>query len=129
MLSYPHRTCRPLRRTRIGPRLLHIFVLGGAFLASCSVQTTIPELPRDVPASWRSDLAAARADEDTRRTSMQPDLANWWRAFDDAALNQLIERALHDNLTIQMAGERLTAARSLRHRARSQFWPNLNFGV
>jgi NodT family efflux transporter outer membrane factor (OMF) lipoprotein len=95
-----------------------------ALLGACSVQTPIPDLPRDAPDAWHDHNANAHAPE-----SMQPDLQNWWYAFDDTTLNELIERALRDNLSIQMAGERLRAARSLRRRARSEFWPNLNFRI
>ena len=93
-----------------------------ALLAACSpIETKVPDLPNDVPARWQTGVPA--------QGLPQPDLQNWWHAFDDATLNQLIERALHDNLGIQIAGERLRAARSLRHRARSEFWPNLNFRI
>ena len=94
---------------------------GTVLLAACSViETKLPELPNDTPAGWRGAPATQ---------GLQPDLTDWWHAFDDAALNQLIERALHDNLGIQIAGERLRAARALRHRSRSEFWPNLNFRI
>src|SRR5579863_632470 len=97
---------------------------GAVLLAACSgIETKLPELPNDAPAAWRGAPAGTQAD------LRQPDLKDWWRAFDDATLDQLIERALHDNLGIQIAGERLRAARALRHRSRSEFWPNLNFRI
>ena len=85
-----------------------------ALLAACSpIETKVPDLPNDVPARWQTGVPA--------QGLPQPDLQNWWHAFDDATLNQLIERALHDNLGIQIAGERLRAANSMRHRTRSAF--------
>ena len=88
-------------------------------LAACSWHTAIPDLPKDAPADWQTRNAAAGG--------FAPDLDHWWRAFDDPALNALVERALTDNLNIQIAGERLQAARAARHAKRSAFWPNLNF--
>ncbi len=93
-----------------------------ALFAGCApIHTRVPDLPSEVPAKWQHGAPATEG--------LQPDLEHWWRAFDDATLDRLIERALHDNLGIQIAGERLRAARSLRHRARSEFWPNLNFRI
>ncbi len=98
-------------------RLSALACLVGALLAGCATRTTVPDLPHDVPAAWQTSAAGG----------LKPDLQNWWRAFDDTTLDQLIERALRDNLTLHIAGERLVAARALRHRSRSDFWPNLNF--
>ncbi|MDR0780151.1 MAG: TolC family protein [Pseudomonadales bacterium] len=79
----------------------------------------MPELARDTPSDWqtREEVAGGLA----------PDLDHWWRAFDDPVLNSLIERALQNNLNIQIAGERLQAARLVRQANRGAFWPNLNF--
>jgi NodT family efflux transporter outer membrane factor (OMF) lipoprotein len=89
-------------------------------LAGCAAwHTAIPDPPKDTPTGWQARDAAAGG--------LAPDLDHWWRAFDDPALNNLIERALQDNLNIQIAGERLRAARAVRHARRSVFWPNLNF--
>ncbi|MBS0589154.1 MAG: TolC family protein [Proteobacteria bacterium] len=92
----------------------------GAFLLSgCAMwHTAIPDLPRDAPASWQARHSSGE---------FRPDLDHWWRAFGDPVLNDLIERALKENLNIQMARERLQAARAVRHASRSLFWPNLNF--
>lgn len=89
-------------------------------LAACATQP-VPELPRDTPAGWHNQAAAP--------AGLQPDLQHWWRAFNDATLDGLIERALKDNLTIRIAAERVNAARALQHRASHEFWPNLNFRI
>ncbi len=90
-------------------------------VGACSMQTKMPALPQNTPASWQDRQVSAGG--------LAPDLDSWWRAFGDATLDRLIEAALRDNLNIQIAGERLKAARALRHRSRSEFWPNLNFRV
>ena len=101
---------------------LRASALAAAFaIAACAVRTPLPDLPRDTPTGWRNEAAAPGG--------LQPDLEHWWHAFNDATLDTLIERALHDNLNLQIAGERLKAARALQHRASREFWPNLNFRV
>lgn len=40
------------------------------------------------------------------------DNAAWWRSFNDPTLNALVERALHDNLSIALAKERVIEARA-----------------
>ncbi|MEP6938335.1 MAG: efflux transporter outer membrane subunit [Rudaea sp.] len=92
-------------------------------LGACSVNTTLPDLPKQTPAAWHSRDSAPPA------AGLQPDLEHWWKAFDDGMLDRLIERALHENLNVQIVGQRLIAARALHHRSRSEFWPNLNFRV
>lgn len=91
-------------------------------LAACAAQP-VPKLPHDTPAAWRHSVGA------TEPAGLQPDLRNWWRAFNDATLDRLVERALKDNLNIQIAAERLRAARALQHHASREFWPNLNFRI
>jgi NodT family efflux transporter outer membrane factor (OMF) lipoprotein len=89
-------------------------------LAGCGpTHTSIPDLPHDTPADWQARNAVAGG--------LAPDLDHWWRAFNDPVLDGLIERALKENLNVRIAGERLQAARSVRHAQRSAFWPNLNF--
>ena len=82
----------------------------GLFAACASWHTTVPDLPKDTPADWQARNAAA--------AGLAPDLDHWWRAFGDPVLDDLIERAQQDNLNIQIAGERLLAARAVRHTKR-----------
>lgn len=88
-------------------------------LAACSWHTAIPDLPKETPKDWQ--------ERDAQTRGLVPDLDHWWRVFDDPVLNALIERALTDNLNIQIAGERLQAARAARLAKRGAYWPNLNF--
>ncbi len=96
--------------------------LGAALaLTACATHTSLPNLPRETPSTWRDHSSAP--------AGLQPDLQYWWRAFNDATLDGLIERALHDNLNLQIAAERLKGARALQHRASREFWPNLNYRI
>jgi NodT family efflux transporter outer membrane factor (OMF) lipoprotein len=97
-------------------------ILAALVLVACALHTSLPDLPKDAPAAWRnapsaSDLPPGPA----------PDLDHWWHAFGDEQLNQLVERALAQNLTLQQAQLRLLGARALRHRAGTQFEPQVSF--
>lgn len=50
----------------------------------------------------------------------------WWTAFDDAALNIQIDRALDNNFSLAAAWQRLRAARALARREASDLWPDLD---
>jgi multidrug efflux system outer membrane protein len=82
-------------------------------LAGCAAQP-LPTLDRSVPAAWRHAPSPAAA---------APDLKGWWRGFDDAALDALVDRALAENLGLRAAAERLLAARVLRAHARDAYLP------
>jgi multidrug efflux system outer membrane protein len=84
-------------------------------LAGCAAQP-LPTLDRSVPAAWRHAPSPAAA---------APDLKGWWRGFDDAALDALVDRALAENLGLKAAAERLLAARVLRAHARDAYLPYL----
>lgn len=92
-------------------------VLGG-----CSPSTPLPALRKDVPSAWRN----ARTGQ-AQLPGPTPDLDSWWKTFDDSQLNQLITRALNQNLNLQQALLRLRGARALAHRASTQFKPQLSF--
>jgi NodT family efflux transporter outer membrane factor (OMF) lipoprotein len=50
----------------------------------------------------------------------------WWRAFESESLNQLIPAALHGNLTLRQAFERLRAAEAVVAREAGDFLPSLD---
>ncbi len=54
-------------------------------------------------------------------------MQGWWKAFNDPALNALVELALRDNLDLQQAALRLRAARALAGASHAEFLPQLNF--
>jgi NodT family efflux transporter outer membrane factor (OMF) lipoprotein len=51
-------------------------------------------------------------DADQRVREESDDLAGWWTVFDDPMLNNLIEQASNQNLTLREAGFRILAARA-----------------
>jgi NodT family efflux transporter outer membrane factor (OMF) lipoprotein len=89
-------------------------------LIGCAAPVTLPTLPQDVAADWR----AAPADPSLGQA---PNLDSWWHAFNDPALDALIERARTQNLTIAQAQLRLRGARALQHRSATQYEPQVSF--
>lgn len=90
----------------------------------------------DLPAQWPQAVGPAASttvpatSADTSPDKMAaPDLATWWRALGDPALDDLVARALAGNLPLAAAGERLRASRALLPTADSAFRPNLRFAT
>lgn len=77
----------------------------------------MPKLQPPIPAQWQHAMASQAA--------APTDLHGWWRAFDDPALNTLVDRALAHNLDVAQAAERLRAARTLRPHASDPYLPYL----
>lgn len=112
MLS--HKTaCRPrLGRLRLGRLRPLLLVVASAIVSSCSQGVKPPEafLPVDTPFS-HSGSARQKAE--------------WWKAFEDPALDRLMTEALSDNFSLLSAWERLQASEALARRTRSQLFPQL----
>lgn len=64
--------------------------------------------------------------ETTRGSQPASRLAAWWRGFGDPRLNWLVDRALEENLDLQVAAARVSAARAEQLSADAAFWPRLN---
>lgn len=89
-----------------------------ALLAGCTVGPEYDRPEIAVPASFARSEAAA-AGEVTR----------WWTGFGDPQLSALIERALADNPTIQIAASRVRQARLQEIVARAAGRPQVNAGA
>jgi outer membrane protein TolC len=63
--------------------------------------------------------------KDPRVKSDQPDLSEWWRVFNDPALNNLMETAYRQNLTLRVAGSRILAAQAQRGIAVGNLFPQV----
>nr|WP_249191848.1 efflux transporter outer membrane subunit [Burkholderia cenocepacia] len=116
-----------------------------AVLASCTVGPDFKPPQADAPANWH-DLQAADAASPASGasaasvasaasaagahapsspvTSADPD-PRWWRAFGDPLLDQLVERAAHDNLDVQAAVLRIAQARAQVRAAAAQGLPDV----
>jgi NodT family efflux transporter outer membrane factor (OMF) lipoprotein len=86
-------------------------VAGAVCLAGCTVgpnyhvpATTMPIAFTPVPASTQPTTANA--------ATRPVDIARWWQSFDDSELNSLVERAVANNLDLDIALTRLQEART-----------------
>jgi NodT family efflux transporter outer membrane factor (OMF) lipoprotein len=94
--------------------------------ASCTVGPDYvrPDLSARTGSTWVE--ADAKAPERRESPSAAAELATWWRAFDDAELASLVERALVGNLALAEAAERLAAVRAQRGIVDAERWPTLD---
>jgi NodT family efflux transporter outer membrane factor (OMF) lipoprotein len=60
---------------------------------------------------------------DPRVKSVEQDLSEWWRVFNDPVLDRLVESAYEQNLSLREAGARVLAARALRDFAVGNLFP------
>lgn len=56
-----------------------------------------------------------------------PDLAVWWRRFDDPLLSRLVEQALQQNLDLAASLARVEQARAVAQAAGAQLYPTVDF--
>ena len=95
-------------------------VAAAALLATgCAVGPEYTRPAVDVPPAWRIDAAAA------------DDLANtlWWRQFDDPVLDRLIAQALANNHDLLIAAARVDQFVGQLTSTRSQFYPQVGYGL
>lgn len=91
-------------------------LLASALLAGCA---SFP----DLALHWqRTDPTTLGATE----TTVAWPASDWWRQYDDPVLAGLIDKALADNPTLQVAEARLNKARANAGLAESSLWPRLD---
>jgi NodT family efflux transporter outer membrane factor (OMF) lipoprotein len=89
-------------------------LLGGCLVGPDYVR---PEVPLNAEWSGKGDA---------RLASQTPLDAAWWKAFNDATLNQLVDLAYRQNLQLQMAGVRILEARAQLGYAIGEQYPSNN---
>lgn len=92
----------------------------GLFLAfsSCKVGPDYHRPAVETQAQWSEPLAGGE-------TNSSASLAGWWKVFDDALLNSLVDRAVKSNLDLNVAAARVREARAARRVAAADFWPSV----
>ncbi len=96
---------------------LVLTALSGALVAGCVVGPDYVRPPVDSPDKWRVEYDAAAEVANTQ----------WWKQFNDAALDQLIETALRENKDVQIAVARVEQFLGVLAATRSQFYPQLGY--
>lgn len=84
-------------------------------------QTEHKYLDRALPETWQVD------DSNFQQTLPVED--NWWRNFDDPVLDSLIEVAVRQNYSVQMAANRIAMARANLRIQQGSYAPTLGLGV
>ena len=89
-----------------------------SLLSGCA--TNVEKAPHSllIPEAWRNQVGPASTVE-----------ANWWQAFGDPLLNQLVEQALRNNPDILIARARVDQYRAQLRGAEGDNFPTLNAGV
>jgi multidrug efflux system outer membrane protein len=88
-----------------------------ALLAGCALQPDYQRPPVELPQAWKE--SAPRYAEDGR----------WWRIYNDAALDRLVEQALAGNTDVLVAVARVEEAAALLGLAQSGLRPQAEAGV
>lgn len=87
---------------------------GLALLTACSTQQSSDKPALELPAAWME--SAPRFAEDGR----------WWRIYEDALLEQLIDESVAGNADLVIAAARVDEARALVGEAEAGFYPTLD---
>ena len=103
------------------PRFYHKLISSLALIAllllgSCKIGPDYVRPPVQVEQTW---LEAG----DKRVDTAPAEYRNWWQAFKDPALNQLIDTAYRENLTLRIAGVRVLEARAQLGIVTGQLYP------
>ncbi len=103
---------------------LEVILLVSALLAcaGCMVGPNFQRPKVTVSADW---LEAG----DRRVSAESAAYRDWWKAFDDPALDRLIERAYRENLSLRQAGVRVLQARAQLGIAAGEIFPQTQQGV
>lgn len=97
-----------------------LLIVAASTLALAACVPTLAESPGPLSAS----SLASRASFDAP-AQVWPDAA-WWRAYDDAQLNALIEEGLADSPSLTIAAARLRQAEAALGQSRSTLLPSIN---
>src|SRR5579863_6941034 len=93
---------------------------GLLLLAGCAVGPNYQRPPVASPDTYRGENAAS-----TNSFGELP----WWEVFHDDKLQVLIRTALTNNYDVRIAAARVVQARAMVAEARSQLFPQLNYGA
>lgn len=101
-----------------------LVILLGAMLASCGLMGPSYEKPNiAAPTTWQSQDKLSQL-ESTNLAQLA-----WWKQFNDPKLNQLIESALTNNNTLQVAMGNVLQAQAVLHKVNMGWVPTVSLGA
>jgi NodT family efflux transporter outer membrane factor (OMF) lipoprotein len=109
---------RPIGSSRYGRRSLVIGTLGVLMLVAGCTKVGPDFVKPDAPiADGWTEVG------ELQLNATQTDHADWWKAFDDPVLDEIINEAYNQNLTLQVAGLRILESRAQLGLAIGSAWP------
>src|SRR5947208_3565558 len=108
-----------LRKSKM--RTLILLVTASILISGCSVGPNYHRPVVQTPGAYR-DLQENR--QASAQTASYADLP-WWQVFQDTQLQELIRTALKQNYDLQLAAERINAARAQVAISRSRLFPQV----
>ncbi len=107
---------RPWRRSSLGALLWLIVTLALVGCMSAPKPVIVADYAPDAAMNTQADASGLPQDD-----------AAWWQVFNDALLSDLVKHALHDNLDLQAAQQRLLAERSLSLQVGKNYMPQVGW--
>lgn len=91
-----------------------LFIAGPMFILSACASGPRYRTPKaDEPAAFTAQVNPSNpAATANAASAVSVDLSTWWRSLNDAELNSLVDRAVKSNLDVEIALDRLQAARA-----------------
>lgn len=101
-------------------RAFWLLVIGLSLIVGCAVGPNYKRPATNAPGTFRSDVDVS--------TNSFGDLP-WWEVFHDETLQNFIRVALTNNYDLRIAVTRVEQEQALLIQARSQYFPQLNYGL
>ena len=103
------------------PMMQRYTAIAGIILisSSCAVGPNYQRPDTATPAVWQES-------KQTGVDTQEANLAQWWKAFNDALLDSLVQRAVNSNLDLRVAEARVREARALIDVTSAALWPTLD---
>lgn len=98
-----------------------LIIMASLALSGCVTLPSMKQIKPDLPTAWLAD-----SDPATRPDSVTSD---WWQAYNDPILNQLITEALEHNRDLKLAAARIEEMRATLGLADADRYPSLQVGA
>ncbi len=101
-----------------------LLLLTPVVMAGCTVGPDFENPEMDLPKSFSHEGTQWMRQSPNARLKS----GDWWNLYGDRQLSQLVELALKQNATLEVAAARLAQSRAASQEARSRYFPNITIG-